>query len=72
MKYEKGQLVEVEGNKIFEAMGYDKVTGKIIRVNEYGTEYGPVRTIHFECNETGCIEMFDTQDGGLVTIWEKH
>jgi hypothetical protein len=69
MKYQKGQQIEVEGNKIFEAMGYEKVTGTIFLVNEYGTEYGAVQSIHFKCKETGAMEMFTSQDGGLVTVW---
>lgn len=64
MNYQKGLYLEVEGNEIFKMMGYDLVSGVINLVTE--------RSVHFKCNETGCIEMFSKEDSGLVTLWTKE
>ena len=69
MKYKKGQQIEITGNEIFKIMGFNRVTGIIVLVNESRTEYSHVRSIHFKCNETGSMELFSSQYGGEVAVW---
>jgi len=60
MKVNKDQLVKITGNSIFEMMGHDTVTGKVNHVREDG--------FSFKCNETGCFETCDYDDGTIEVI----
>ncbi len=60
MEYVKGMKVAIEGDEIFEAMGFQRVTGLIVLVTKL--------SVHFQCNETKAIEMFSKDTKGKVTI----
>jgi len=58
MKVTKGQKVTITGNSIFKMMGHTTVTGEVFLTRDDG--------FSFKCNETGCIETCDYDDGEII------
>ena len=56
---EKGTKIRVTGNSIFEMMGFQQVTGEVIieRQDKSGCS--------FKCDQTGCMETLDYDDGDI-------
>jgi len=57
-KLSKGDKVVITDNDTFLIMGFDKVSGEILFIND--------ENFAFRCNETGAIETCDLFDDGDI------
>lgn len=55
----KDDRVIVEGNSIFECMGFHTVNGTVINISPSG------KSFNFKCEQTRCIEVCDLDDGRI-------
>lgn len=60
MNLKKGDKIIIQNNSIFDCMGYKKVTGTVFLVYPDGRGFG------FKCDQTGCMETCDFNDGTIT------
>jgi len=59
MTLKKGDKIKITGNSVFSVMGYKEVTGTVFMIYPDGHGFA------FKCNQTGCMETCDFNDGNI-------